>query len=192
MQEPQFDDSFLGRLNSDSDSAAHELDQRYRTKLCQLVEREMNRRFQRREDPEDVVQSAFRTFYRRNAIGEFQIDSSGDLWRLLGTITRHKMLKHVEKLNAGKRNPQREEYPEGDALQGRVPTPEEAVIATDLIEKVLDGLDETYAEVLLMRLQKYTEEEIAAQLGCTRFFVRTKLSRLRDRLQKLSDENAGT
>ena len=189
MEKSQFGDSFLGRLNSDGNSAASELDQRYRTKLCQLVEREMNHRFQRREDPEDVVQSAFRTFYRRNAIGEFSIDSSGNLWRLLETITRHKMLKHIEKLNAGKRDPQREEYPEGDGLQGHIPTPEEAVIATDLIGTVLSGLDEIYADILLMRLQKYTEEEIALQLNYTRSFIRSKLSRLRERLQRLSDDN---
>ena len=54
--------------------------QQYRARLCQLVEREMNRRFRRKEDPEDVVQSAFRTFYRHNAKGEFRIDSSVDLW----------------------------------------------------------------------------------------------------------------
>jgi RNA polymerase sigma factor (sigma-70 family) len=192
MAEAKSGESLVRRLNSGSDSAASELDERYRAKLCQLVEREMNRRFRRREDPEDVVQSAFRTFYRRNAIDEFHIDSSVDLWRLLETITRHKMLKHIEKLVAGKRNPKREEYPEGDGLQGRVPSPEEAIIAADLMEKALAGLDETYVDVLHMRLQKYTEEEIAAKLDCTRAFVRAKLSRIRDRLQKLSGDSGGS
>jgi RNA polymerase sigma-70 factor, ECF subfamily len=135
------------------------------------------------------VQSAFRTFYRRNAIGEFHIDSTVDLWRLLETITQRKILKHVEKLGAGKRNPKREEYPEGDGLQGRIPTPEEAAIAADLMEKAMAGLDESYMDVLHMRLQKCTEEEIAAKLGCTRAFVRTKLGRIRDRLQKLSGDS---
>ncbi len=152
----------VSRLQAATDSAAAELDEQYRARLCQLVEREMNRRFRRREDPEDVVQSAFRTFYRRNAKGEFHIDCSVDLWRLLETITRHKILKHVEKLGAGKRNPKREEYPEGDDLRGQVPTPEEAAIAADLMEHAMAGLDETYVEVFHMRLQKCTEEEIAA------------------------------
>lgn len=111
----------------------------YRARLCRLVEREMNRRFRRKEDPEDVVQSAFRTFYRRNAQGEFHIDSSVDLWRLLETITRHKLLKHVEKLDAGKRNMKREEHPEGDDLQGRIPTPDEAAVAADLMEQALES-----------------------------------------------------
>ena len=52
------------------------------------------------------------------------------------------------------------------------------------------GLDETYAKVFHMRLQKCTEEEIAARLGCTRAFVRTKLNRIRDRIQRLSEDTA--
>lgn len=108
----------VSRLQAVTDSMAADMDDRYRQRLCQLVEREMNRRFRRREDPEDVVQSAFRTFYRRNAQGEFRIDFSTDLWRLLETITRHKLLKHVEKLGTAKRNLKREEYPEGDNVPG--------------------------------------------------------------------------
>jgi RNA polymerase sigma-70 factor (ECF subfamily) len=165
--------------------SSSELDDQYRARLCQLVEREMNRRFRRKEDPEDVVQSAFRTFYRRNALGEFHVDSSVDLWRLLETITRHKMLKYIEKNDAAKRDPKREEYPDGDELRGRDPTPEEAAMAADLLETALAGLDETYVKVLHMRLQNCTEEEIAAKLGCTRSFVRTKLDRVRDRLERL-------
>ena len=160
------------------------MDEQYRGRLCLLVEREMNRRFRRREDPEDVVQSALRTFCRRNALGEFRIDSSADLWRLLATITRHKILKHVEKLGAAKRNPKREEYPEGDDVPGRIPTPEQAAIAADLIEKTVDGLDEGYVAVFHLRLQGHTEEEIAAKMDCTRATVRTRLGRIRERLER--------
>ena len=186
MTDSQHHEGIAARPTAHADLAPPEVDEQYRVRLCQLVEREMNRRFRRREDPEDVVQSAFRTFFRRNAQDEFHIDSSVDLWRLLATITRHKVLKHVEKLGAGKRNPNREEYTEGDDLRGRVPTPEEAATAADLMEQVLASLNnETYVKVLHMRLQNCTEEEIAAALGCTRTFVRTKLNRIRDRLQSL-------
>jgi RNA polymerase sigma-70 factor (ECF subfamily) len=181
--------SLVSRLDAASDSAAAELDEQYRARLCQLVEREMNRRFRGKEDPEEVVQSAFRTFYRRNAQGEFHIDSSVDLRRLLETITRHKLLKHVEKLGARKRDPKREEHVEGDELVGQTPTAEEAAIAADLMEEALAGLDETFVTVLHMRLQNFTEEEIAAKLSCTRPFVRTKLNRIRERLRRLLGGN---
>jgi RNA polymerase sigma factor (sigma-70 family) len=181
----------VSRLEAVTDSTAAAMDDQYRRRLCQLVEREMNRRFRRREDPEDVVQSAFRTFYRRSAQGEFRIDSSADLWRLLETITRHKLLKHVEKLGTAKRNPKREEYPDGDNVPGRAPTPEEAAIAADLIEHALAGLDASYVTIFNLRLQKHTEEEMAAKLNCTRTLVRTKLNRIRDRLERLSGDKDG-
>jgi len=92
---------------------------------------------------------------------------------------------------AGKRNPKREEYPEGDDLRGQGPTPEEAAIAADLMEKALAALDETYLKILHMQPQKCTEEEIAATLGCTRGRVRTKLYLIRERLLRLSDDNTG-
>ncbi len=189
MTAPDRQENTMKHLKTGTDSAACKLDEQYRARLCRLVEREMDRRVRRKEDPEDVVQSAFRTFYRRNTKGEFRIDSSVDLWRLLETITRHKMLKHVEKLRAGKRDPKREEYMEGDELRGQDPTPEEAVIAADLMEETLAGLDETYVKIFHLRLQPCTEEEIAAKLGCTRSLVRTKLNRIRDRLQRLSDDD---
>jgi RNA polymerase sigma-70 factor (ECF subfamily) len=182
--------SRVSRLDTATESAAADIDEQYRARLCLLVQREMNRRYRRKEDPEDVVQSAFRTFFRRKAKGEFHIDGSGDLWRLLATITRRKLLKHVEKLGSGKRNPQREECVEADELRGRDPTPEEAAIVTDLIEAALAGRNETYAAVLHLRLKNCTEEEIAATLGYSRHSVRSKLNAIRQRLQSLADHGA--
>jgi len=60
-------------------------------------------------------------------------------------------------------------------VTARHATPEAAAIAADLMEEALAGLDETYVQVLHLRLQQYTEEEAATKLGCTRSFVRTKL-----------------
>jgi len=190
MTDPQHEENIAARLKANADLAASELDGQYRARLCQLVEREMDRLFRRKEDPEDVVQSAFRTFYRRNALSEFHIDSSVDLWCLLATITRHKMLKHAEKLRTEKRDPKREEYTESDNLRGKDPTPDDAAVATDLMEKVLANLNETYVEVFHLRLQNCTEKEIAGTLGCTHTLVHTKLNRIRQRLKSLLGDAA--
>ena len=71
MTDSPHEEGSAARLQAEADLAAAALDEQYRTRLCRLVEREMSRRFRRKEAPEDVVQSAFRTFYRRNALGEF-------------------------------------------------------------------------------------------------------------------------
>lgn len=190
MSDTPSHDNLIERLNEGVESAADQLDDRYRSQLRRLVEGEMDRRFRRREDAEDVVQSAFRTFYRRNSLGEFRIDSAADLWQLLATITRRKILKHVEKLEAGKRSLRREEQAEGDELRGAEPTPEEVAIAADLMEKTAEGLDELSVQVFHRRLQKCTEEEIALELGCSRALVRTKLKRIRQRLERLAGDKS--
>ena len=124
MPKPGSDKSLFRGFNAGTDSGAEMLDQQYRAKLCALVEREMDHRLRQREDPEDVVQSVLRTVIRRAAKGEFHIDGGGQLWRLLATITRRKMLKHVTKIKAKKRSPEKEEQLRArrDQFEGPKPT----------------------------------------------------------------------
>ena len=55
--------AFVDRVNRGTDSAAVEVERRYRDKLCRLVQTEMARCLRAREDPEDVVQTVFRTSF---------------------------------------------------------------------------------------------------------------------------------
>ena len=170
MADSQDKKDIPARLKADADRVASELEEQYRAKLCQLVEWEMNRRFRQNEGQEDVIQSALALLYRRNTEGEFHIDSSVDLWRWLTRILRRKIFKPLKKLGNGKRDPKLAEHAEGNDLRGQSPTPEQAAITVDLMEKSLAGLHETYTPVFYMRLQNCTEQEIAAKLGCARFF----------------------
>ena len=162
-----------------------DIDRRFRERLCRLVEREIGRRFTAREDPEDVVQSALRSFFRGIKERRFHIDHSGALWRLLETITRRKILKHVEYHTAEKRHPEVEAPLRGELFPNRDPTPEEAAQMTDLVQKVLAGLDSPYPEILRMRLEGHSDSAIAARIGFTRAAVRARRERIRARLEKL-------
>ena len=148
----------------------------------------MDHRLRQREDPEDVVQSVLRTVIRRAAKGEFHIDGGGQLWRLLATITRRKMLKHVTKIKAKKRSPEKEEQLEPGEISSRDPNPQAATLAADLMEKTLEGLDESHAEVFHLRLQGCSTRNIAKRMDCTRQAVTTMLDRLRSRLAKLLEQ----
>jgi RNA polymerase sigma-70 factor (ECF subfamily) len=195
-----------------TESAADELDSRYRQRLCALVEREMNQRFRRREDPEDVVQSVFRTFFRRTARGEFTIEHPGALWRLLRQIARRKILKHGEYHGAERRHPDKEDRVEVEQLAARSTTASEARLLGDVLEAVLAGvqplesgvfrlqlcgytireivdivigtLERPYPEILQLRLQGHSENEIAQKLGCGREAVRYRLKRMTERLAR--------
>ena len=188
MSDNQSTASFLSGLNPGSDSAANEVDRLYRQRLCALVQREMGRSLRVRRDPEDVVQTVFRTFFRRAAKGEFHIECSTDLWALLAAIARRKILKLVEYDDASKRRPKAERpLADGDQLAGREPDAQDVAITAELIEKTLAGLDSSYGEVFEMRLQGCTLAEIAANLGLTFNAVRWRLERIEKNLMPLID-----
>jgi hypothetical protein len=97
--------SLLRGLNAGKASAAEKLDRQYRGKLQAVAAQGMDQRLRRCEDPEDVVQSVLRTVFRRTALGQLHFEHGGELWRLLETVTRHKILKHAEYQKAKKRTP---------------------------------------------------------------------------------------
>ena len=77
---------------------------RYARRLALLAARRLSQRVAARADGEDVVQSVFRTFFRRCARGDFRIDGSADLWRLLVTITVRKARASARRHTAGRRD----------------------------------------------------------------------------------------
>ena len=185
MDAPGSGDGFTARLNRNSESAAAELDYRYRRWLCALVAREMGQRFRGREDPEDVIQSALRSFFRGAARQRFQIDHSGGLGEALVTITRYKLLKHVEHHDAEKRRPAREA---GNVEQVQALGDEDVVAAAevaDLIQTILVGLQPPDPEVFRLCLEGHSINEIAERVQCTRASVRYKLDRIRQRLRMI-------
>lgn len=54
-------------------------------------------------DPEDIVQSVFGTFFRRQAEEPMAVQSRLELWRLLATIARRKCVKAARRALAAKR-----------------------------------------------------------------------------------------
>ena len=96
--------SFVRRLGVGDADASEQLFARYASRLARLAERHLSRELAARADGEDVVQSVFRTFFRRSARGEFHIASSARLWRLLVTITLRKVRTQARRHTAGVRD----------------------------------------------------------------------------------------
>ena len=171
-------------LRGGDPSAAEEVFARYARRLALLAERRLSRRVAARVDGEDVVQSAFRTFFRRCAEGEFRIDDSADLWRLLATITIRKAQANARRHTAERRDVNAEAAGDGaleSALTGD-PGPDEAATLVDQIDALLHGLPPLYARLLDLRLQGRTVAEAAEEMGVSRQTVYRALDLLRQRL----------
>ena len=185
----------LERWRSGDQQAATELHQRYARRLWALAERQIGLQLRQRVGAEDVVQSVFRTFFRRTAAGEFAVDHSGSLWHLLAKITINKVRRQGERHHAGKRDVAKEIHGDGECLAlqavAHEPTVEEAAMLVEELESLLVGLESPEPEIVRMGLQGYSSTEIARQLGCSRWTVRRVLDRIGERLeQRLERESA--
>jgi RNA polymerase sigma-70 factor (ECF subfamily) len=173
------------RLRGGDPLAAESLFARYAQRLTSLAEQHLSRKLASRVQGEDVVQSVFRTFFRRTAQGEFRIDSSAHIWRLLVKITLLKVRAEGRRHTAGRRDVGAEAAG-GDAWLLRVvahePDPAEAVALVDQVEALLRGLPELFWRVLEMRLQGLTVTDIGLQLGISRRSVHRALHLLKQRL----------
>jgi RNA polymerase sigma-70 factor (ECF subfamily) len=163
--------------------------------LTRLAEQHLSRKLAGREDGEDVVQSVFRTFFRRGSQGEFRIDSSAELWQLLVKITLLKARARARYHTAAKRDVA-VEVPVGEQgwlpeALARDPEPDEAVILVDEIEALLRELPALYCRVLEMRLAGHAVAEIAAQLGVSRQTIYRALDLLQRRLEKSQASSVG-
>jgi RNA polymerase sigma-70 factor (ECF subfamily) len=167
----------------DGDPRAVEAFQGYADRLARLAEQHLSRKVAGRLDGEDVVQSVFRTFFRRCSQGEFQIDTSAQIWRLLVTLTLRKARAQARRHLAGKRDAAAEVHEGGELAEAasQEPGPAEAAELVDQIEGLLRGLPDLYSEVLQRRLQGQAVADIAAALAVSRQTVYRALELLQRR-----------
>lgn len=182
-----------GVLGGDA-GAAEAIFARYVTRLIALARRRISPRLAQRIDPEDVVQSAYRSFFVRAAQGDFVLRRGGDLWRLLAAITLNKLRHQVDRHTAARRNLAREQPAPADSVPGGPswadllasgePGPDEALAVVDLLEQFMRSLPAPHRQLLEFRLQGRTIEEIATLVDRSQRTVRRQLEMLRARLQR--------
>jgi tRNA A-37 threonylcarbamoyl transferase component Bud32/DNA-directed RNA polymerase specialized sigma24 family protein len=182
----------LARYHGHRDeAAAEELFRRYVGRLTARARSRLSRALAARVDPEDVVQSAYRSFFLLAGDEEVLLRESGDLWRLLVRITLRKVYRSARRHRADCRSVEREhpwpEEPEAAALS-REPTPAEAAALVDELRGVLTPLGTIQRRIVEMRLQGHEIETIAAEVRRSARTVRRTLAGLGAELERrLSD-----
>ncbi|MFO0897546.1 MAG: ECF-type sigma factor [Pirellulales bacterium] len=184
----------LAHYRAGENAAAAELFERYAVRLTALARGRIGRKLQRRIDPEDVVQSAYRSFFLHAQAGAYEVAEAGDLWRLLAAITLHKFHRQVERHTAAKRSLEREEdsarLEAGCAAEE--PSAAEVVGLCEGLEHALASLAVDERLALDHLLAGRSIEELAATLGKTERSARRAVARLREQLERqlLSDGRA--
>lgn len=174
----------LARYRAGDSAAAEAIFQRYTERLLALARSRLSAQLARRVDADDVVQSTYRSFFTRARAGQFAVEREGDLWRLLATITLHKLRRQATRQRAAKRALDRElsgaEFAGGWAeVADREPSPADVAAATEEVHWLMTRLEPIKRRALQLRLQAHTLEEIAALLDRSERTVRRWLAEAR-------------
>jgi RNA polymerase sigma-70 factor (ECF subfamily) len=188
----------MDRLNAGDDSAAAEIFHRFAHRLIGLARTRLDRLLQSKVDPEDVMQSVYRSFFRRHLESHYDLDGWDGLWGMLTVITLRKCGHRGEYFRAARRDVRREttttntvDQPELEfACLARDPTPSHAARLAETVEQVMRSLEGRERDIFALSLQGCTAVEISEQVGRTERTVQRVLKRVREQLLEMKAEAA--
>jgi DNA-directed RNA polymerase specialized sigma24 family protein len=181
-------------LAGDANEAVDKLWKRYFQRLVGVARGMLADLPRRVADEEDVAACAFESFCNGAAKGRFPLlNDRDDLWRILVTITVRKALQLDLHLSCQKRGDKlvldqaaleqasRDSTNLGmDQFLADDPTPEFAAQAAEQFQRLMAALpNDDLRAIALAKMEGYTNQEIAAKLGCALRSVERRLRLIR-------------
>jgi DNA-directed RNA polymerase specialized sigma24 family protein len=176
---------WLDGLRAGDPAAAQPLWDGYVRRLVGLARRRLRGAAPAAAGAEDVALSAFDSFCRGVARGRFpRLNDRDDLWQVLVLLTARKAADLLRAERAQKRGGRARPLPADggpglSAVIGREPTPSFAAQVAEECRRRLDRLDGELREVALLKMEGYTNAEVAAKLGRSLATVERKLKLIR-------------
>lgn len=186
------DRSLMRRLRTGSQDAATQLYLRYAKRLHALSRAKCSPDLAARVDSDDIVQSVFRTFFRRVEKGEYDVPDGEELWKLFLVIGLNKIQTAGTFHRAAKRDVRSSLG--GDVLDHAAEAAEETD-ATSLsvlqmsIDEVLSELSPSHRDIIQLRIEGHEVAAIAEQLGRSKRSVERILQGFREQMAGLIRED---
>ncbi len=183
---------WIRSLELGDEGAAEKLWKRYFEQLVRLARARLAGAHRAVADEEDAALNAFDSFCNGAAQGRFpRLDDRDDLWKLLVVITERKAVDQTVRERRQKRGGGKvlgtPDLPDGErggrGLAGAAslePTPEFAAEVADECARLLGKLrDDGLRDLARLKMEGYTNEEVAERLGCSLRSVARKLELIR-------------
>jgi DNA-directed RNA polymerase specialized sigma24 family protein len=181
---------WVRQLRDGDRRVAEQLWNAYYRRLTFFARKKLAGRVHLPQDEEDLALSALKSFCRGIERGRFQqIDNHDDLWNLLITITLHKVYRLVRDETRAKRggNWFRVEASTDPETSGPISnlvasdaSPVFAAEVSEEFDRLLQMLpNEEYMELVILKLEGHTNQEIAANWNKAERTVERKLNLIR-------------
>jgi len=180
------DHTLIALIRQGRDDAATALYGGYAARLRSLAGHQLSTGLARKVEPDDIVQSVFRSFFRRASQGLYDVPRHEELWGLLLVSALNKIRSHGNYFGAAKRDAKRsvsvDDVPEparGDS---------DPVALADLRMAIEDGLarlPDRYRSVVEHRIAGDDVADIAKKVGRAKRSVERMLQEFRQVLLDL-------
>ena len=182
------DRSLLRRFQRGQADASTALYLRYVERLQALAAAQSSPALARRVDAEEIVQSVFRTFFRRASLGHYAVPDGEEIWKLLLVIALNKVRATGAFHLAAKRDVRKTAG--GEAFERAVEAgsgPDEIALTTlrIVVEDLLKELPETHRRMIEMRIEGYEVSEVSDAVRRSKRSVERVLQDFRQRLDSL-------
>jgi DNA-directed RNA polymerase specialized sigma24 family protein len=182
---------WLERLEEGQSDAAEALWNSYFAKLVKLADGRLQAKHRKVLDAEDIALSAFNSFCEGIKNKRFPtLSDRHGLWKLLVSITIHKVFHAIRHQQALKRGGEFTELKGIDSstdsiaavnlVVSREPSPEFAAELVENFDRLMHSLnDQELMQYATWKLEGYSNEEIALKVNCSIRTVERKLSLIR-------------
>jgi len=181
MSAPGSVTQWLGRLQAGDVAGAQPLWERYYRRLVGLARKKLRGNKPRLGDEHDIALSAFHSFCQAAEQGRFpRLSDRKDLWQILVMLTARKTWALVKHEGRKKRCGDAATPADLELIIGPEASPEFAAQMAEDFQVLLHKLpDEDLRQLALLKLEGWTNEEIARKLECVARTVERKLSLIR-------------
>ena len=193
---------WIQQLKEGEQTAIQEVWDRYFSRLVELARQRLRGAPRQAADEEDVALSAFDSFCRRAAQGQFpRLADRDDLWQVLVMLTLRKAIDLVEHERASKRGggtvlsastlagQDSSDVVAFTGLVSREPDPAFAAEVAENYQRLLAALgDPVLRELAIAKMEGASNQEVARRLGVSLPTVERKLRRIRTIWEKRASE----
>jgi len=175
-------DSWLKKVVDQSEGYESEAVARFANRLVMQARAELPQYLRSRIDPEDVIQSVFHSFFKKHKQNQFEFSAASDVWKLLSAMTYRKVANKIRFHHRSRRDVGREREIDAKALAAasdQAASGSAITIMIELLQGILERLSPLHQQILLMRMNDHTIEEISAQVHVSSRTVNRALLRVR-------------